>query len=208
MARDMRRATARASLLTLPEELLALALARADARADHLAIALACVALRDAAARARANAPLRTAWPALWTSAARARWAVGALCAPLDARASAAAAAAGALETLEWLRAQTPPCPWNERACEAAASHGQLETLRWMLTQPQPCPFDAKAYAHVRSRGDPELVVRMTPRLDAIAARYPLHKAFRIARGYALLSNDRELAALLAPCAGDDDDKK
>ncbi len=48
----------------------------------------------------------------------------------------------GQLETLKWLRAQDPPCPWNEHTCLYAAQGGQLETLRWRRCQVPPCAWD------------------------------------------------------------------
>ena len=38
-------------------------------------------------------------------------------------------ARAGKLELLQWLRAQDPPCPWNEGTCLAAAKGGHLKVL-------------------------------------------------------------------------------
>ena len=73
----------------------------------------------------------------------------------------AQAAAAGQIATLQWLRAQDPPCPWIDaeeidadaeyegefdssasNACNAAASNGQLVTLQWLRSQEPPCPCD------------------------------------------------------------------
>ncbi|AJF98371.1 hypothetical protein TW95_gp1637 [Pandoravirus inopinatum] len=48
---------------------------------------------------------------------------------------------------LAWLRAQEPPCPWNERACSSAAWHTRnsgMEVLRWLRAQTPPCPWDAR----------------------------------------------------------------
>jgi hypothetical protein len=142
-----RGAMARASLLALPAELLTLVLARVDATTDHLACALACAPMRDAAAAARDGAPLRTEWRTLWGSVARARWALGELEHSYDvddAAACAAAAKAGALDALQWLRARTPPCPWDASACSHAAGGGHLKMLKWMRAQTPPCPWNAR----------------------------------------------------------------
>jgi hypothetical protein len=46
------------------------------------------------------------------------------------------------LELLQWMRAQEPPCPWNEDACIYAANGGHLEVLQWLRAQHPPCPWD------------------------------------------------------------------
>lgn len=51
--------------------------------------------------------------------------------------ASAAAAEAGHLHVLRWLRAQDPPCPVTDEVCEAAAGGGHLTVLHWLH---QRCP--------------------------------------------------------------------
>ena len=51
------------------------------------------------------------------------------------------AAKAGDLVTLQWLRAQDPPCPWNRWVCMAAVDHGHLKTLQWLRAQDPPCPW-------------------------------------------------------------------
>jgi hypothetical protein len=53
-----------------------------------------------------------------------------------------AAARNGQLEILKWLRAQVPPCPWNEWACLYAAKNGHLGVLKWLRAQDPPCPWD------------------------------------------------------------------
>ena len=50
-------------------------------------------------------------------------------------------AASSDLKTLQWLRAQDPPCPWDARTSSAAAQHGSLEALIWMREQNPPCPW-------------------------------------------------------------------
>ena len=58
------------------------------------------------------------------------------------ARACAEAASNGQLETLQWMRSQDPPCPWDERTCSEAARYGRLSTLQWLRSQDPPCPWD------------------------------------------------------------------
>ena len=52
----------------------------------------------------------------------------------------AAAAAAGRLDILKFLRHQNPPCPWSADTCTAAATHGHLAILHWLFSQTPPCP--------------------------------------------------------------------
>jgi len=53
----------------------------------------------------------------------------------------AVTAASGCLVTLQWLRAQVPPCPWDAGACSSAAEGGPVEVLKWLRTQEPPCPL-------------------------------------------------------------------
>ena len=53
-----------------------------------------------------------------------------------------AAAGGGHLEVLKWLRAQDPPCPWDESTCTAAAAGGHLEVLKFLRSQEPPCPWN------------------------------------------------------------------
>jgi hypothetical protein len=62
--------------------------------------------------------------------------------APLGSFVTAAAAGAGSIAVLAFLRALGPPCSWSSSAFEAAAGHGNLSTLQWLLAQTPPCPFD------------------------------------------------------------------
>ena len=39
---------------------------------------------------------------------------------------------------LQWLRAQEPPCPWDEDVCSKAAMNGHLEMLQWLRAQDLP----------------------------------------------------------------------
>jgi len=50
----------------------------------------------------------------------------------------------GHLQVLQWLRAQTPPCPWNESACAAAAQGGHFEVLQWLNMQG--CSWDYETF--------------------------------------------------------------
>ena len=36
------------------------------------------------------------------------------------------------------LRAQEPPCPWDEYVCSKAAMNGHLEMLQWLRAQDLP----------------------------------------------------------------------
>jgi len=56
--------------------------------------------------------------------------------------ACAAAASGGHLQMLQWLRAQSPPCPWNSHTCWEAAQRGHLHVLQWVRAQEPPCPWD------------------------------------------------------------------
>ncbi len=53
------------------------------------------------------------------------------------------AAVGGHLKVLQWLRAQDPPCPWDEETCSSAAENGHLEVLQWLRAQDPPCPWNA-----------------------------------------------------------------
>ena len=46
----------------------------------------------------------------------------------------------GCLESIQILRDQHPPCPWDERTCMAAAERGRLDVLQWLRSQDPPCP--------------------------------------------------------------------
>lgn len=59
-----------------------------------------------------------------------------------DWEACAAAAGAGHLSVLQWLRSQDPPCPWNTKVCVEAAVKGQLEVLQWLRAQQPPCELN------------------------------------------------------------------
>ena len=62
------------------------------------------------------------------------------------------AAENGHLTTLQWLRSQDPPCPWDEDACLYAAMSGHLTTLQWLRSQDPPCPWDkARCLAEAES---------------------------------------------------------
>jgi hypothetical protein len=55
------------------------------------------------------------------------------------------AAEGGHLATLQWARAQNPPCPWDAMTCAGAAAGGHLELLQWARAQSPPCPWDTTA---------------------------------------------------------------
>ena len=44
------------------------------------------------------------------------------------------------MKVLLWLRAQDPPCPWNEQTCARAAEKGHLNVLQW--AHENGCPWD------------------------------------------------------------------
>ncbi len=51
-----------------------------------------------------------------------------------------AAASAGHVHVLTWLRTQQPPFEWGDTTCRAAARGGHLETLQWLRARG--CPWD------------------------------------------------------------------
>jgi hypothetical protein len=61
---------------------------------------------------------------------------------PWEEETCSEAARGGHLDVLRWLRAQDPPCPWEERTCHAASQDGHLDVLRWLRAQDPPCPWD------------------------------------------------------------------
>lgn len=92
---------------------------------------------------------------------ARGRRARGAKQPPLAHSARLAADTAGIHGTriLAWLRAQDPPCPWDEGTCSAAAWYadvGGFEVLRWLRAQDPPCPWDARTLTALAFRGTAE----------------------------------------------------
>jgi hypothetical protein len=62
------------------------------------------------------------------------------------------------LEVLQWLRAQSPPCPWNTSTCSNAANGGHLEVLQWLRAQSPPCPWDYLTCAFAAEHEDLELL--------------------------------------------------
>jgi len=67
-----------------------------------------------------------------------------------DEELAAAAAGAGHLPMLQWLR--TRGCPWNASTLAHAAAGGHREVLEWAIAQG--CPRDARACAGAASAGD------------------------------------------------------
>ena len=47
----------------------------------------------------------------------------------------------GCLKSVQILREQDPPCPWDERTCMYAAEGGHLDVLQWARSQDPPCPW-------------------------------------------------------------------
>jgi hypothetical protein len=60
----------------------------------------------------------------------------------------------GKIESLQWLRAQDPPCPWDAAACRAAVESGHLEALQWLRAQDPPCPWDYTACNEAADSGN------------------------------------------------------
>lgn len=70
-------------------------------------------------------------------------WLAGQGCLASDGSVCTAAAGAGQLRMLRFLRQQQPPCPWDATACTAAAGAGRAEMLQWMLFEAEPhCECD------------------------------------------------------------------
>ena len=61
---------------------------------------------------------------------------------PWDEQTCTAAAKGGHLHVLQWARSQDPPCPWDEWTCRYAAGRGHLHVLQWARSQDPPCPWD------------------------------------------------------------------
>ena len=45
------------------------------------------------------------------------------------------------MHVLQWLRAQTPPAPWDEDVCSSAAGAGHLAILQWLQAQRPAAPW-------------------------------------------------------------------
>jgi len=72
---------------------------------------------------------------------------------PWDEETCLLAATFGHLDVLEWARSQDPRCPWDERMCSWAASNGHLELLKWARVQDPPCPWDDWTCSFAAGRG-------------------------------------------------------
>ena len=59
-----------------------------------------------------------------------------------DARNCAAAAGAGQVAMLPFLRSQGDSCPWDASVCAAAAQEGRITMLEVLRSQDPPCPWD------------------------------------------------------------------
>ena len=68
-------------------------------------------------------------------------------------------AGAGDLRHVQWLRAQDPPCPWDEYTCEYAALGGHLEVLKWLRTQDHPWRSNMRMYEAAAERGHLEVLM-------------------------------------------------
>lgn len=74
-----------------------------------------------------------------------------------DTRVIIAAATTGHLRVIQWLRAQNPPCPWNENVCEIAAERGHFEVLKWLRNQNPPCPWSTSTYKAAIKANHPDI---------------------------------------------------
>ena len=80
---------------------------------------------------------------------------------PLDewsAAVTCAAAAAGNLPVLQWLRMQVPPVPWDEDVCTAAAERNDLSMLEWVRGQDPPCPWDSVCTSEAAGNGNMDML--------------------------------------------------
>lgn len=57
------------------------------------------------------------------------------------------------LKTLQWIQAQTPPCPSDKR-CALAAARNHISILKWPLNQDPPCPVHPDCWRPAVCRGD------------------------------------------------------
>jgi hypothetical protein len=71
----------------------------------------------------------------------------------LNSTISDAAALAGHLSILQYLRAQNPPCPWSIQTCSNAALRGHVDVIEWMRSQTPPCPFNVLSCHHAAREG-------------------------------------------------------
>jgi len=47
----------------------------------------------------------------------------------------------GHLDVLQWVREQSPPCPWDHLVCSAIARGGHLDVLQWARENGCLCPL-------------------------------------------------------------------
>jgi hypothetical protein len=73
---------------------------------------------------------------------------------PWDERTSGSAAGGGHLELLQWSRAQDPPCPWNVETCNRAVEEGDLGVLQWLRAQDPPCPWNVETCNRAAEEGN------------------------------------------------------
>ena len=63
------------------------------------------------------------------------------------------------------MRAQKPPCPWDELACVEASKGNYLDVLRWLRAQTPPCAWDVNVILgqaeYLAGRGQPEMLLWM-----------------------------------------------
>jgi hypothetical protein len=77
-------------------------------------------------------------------------------------------AGGGHLEVLQWMRGQTPPCPWGAGSCAAAALGGHLEVLQWMRGLTSPCWWGERTSAEAARGGHIELLQWMQDQTPAL----------------------------------------
>jgi hypothetical protein len=150
-----------AATAALPPDVMAHVFALLPFNDQHMTVALLCKAWHDWALRQRGGSTSfrpepRQALPAHAVQDAWDAWDVWPLRGDLMRRGVLVhAARTGDLQLLQWLRAQDPPCPWDEWACTYAAAGGHLGVLQWLRAQSPPCPWwlsgvlgEAQAHRH------------------------------------------------------------
>lgn len=84
-----------------------------------------------------------------------------------------AAAAGGRTHILQLLASLDPPCAFDETTCKAAASAGQLDTLRWLRSlQPAPCPWNASTCEAAAAGGYIEVGKKSVPPTAVLPSRH------------------------------------
>jgi hypothetical protein len=89
-------------------------------------------------------------------SASMSEWAARAGLLEMSTQPSVLAAKHGCVETLQWLRQQDPPCPWDVQT--ESAEGGHLEVLQWARQQDPTCPWDEMTCSYAARRGHLEVL--------------------------------------------------